>query len=199
MQDHTLKFGYAALRTLLHEKTEEKLKDDAKPVKSKEPEQKKQEPKPAPTTAQTPSTRDVNRAKKDEERRLLVVPHTGGGMSNVGRATRGRMMSDSKGLLRDLGVTRSFPGDDIEQAIAIMKKAIESNEVMGAAYGNVKMNTTDGKTFGVVTMKELPVLDGVRFAAYTLHAAINAGLYSPKKPMATAKSTSGSVVLKHDD
>ena len=93
-----------------------------------------------------------------------------------------RATDDPKGLLKDLGITKSVAGNDLSQALKVINLAIHTNPLMSQAYSGAKeiSETIKGKNSPQkiisIKMGSLDRKNGVRFLAHTLTAAVNANI-----------------------
>ena len=199
--------GINALHSILNEKAKNTQKKESVPDKPKIAEKpKKKEPVPEKSIEKKPevkpeidkpTSREQKKEISSEKASKIVKVQTGGGWSKASQLVKGRMVSDPRGLMKDMGITNSFSGTDIDQAIAIMQTAIRKNDVMSDAYKSIRKTMQDTDEAGILSVRELGINDGIRFAAFTLQAAINAGFFNPDKQVAAGKNANGYVVLRH--
>lgn len=160
------------------------------------------------------SESDAPSPQEPTRRRTKKVPpgtiSTAGAFGSGGRAKKfvseagARADADPEGLLEDLGIVKKATGSDLDAALEILQKAIHSNIVMSEAYAGAKKSSESvgtspekQKTMEVVsiTLGKIDRKNGVRFLAYTLEAAKNAGYLELDAGLQFSQSAESDIIV----
>lgn len=141
--------------------------------------------------------------KKDEKPSILTKGAfgSGGRSRSFVASAKARAESDPKGLMKDLGITSSSSGDDLEKVLRILNAAIHSNGLMSQGYVGVSRRSDtlagekDAREVVTIKMSSLDRKNGIRFLAHTLTAAQNAGFLNLKKSVQFAIGSTHPIII----
>lgn len=114
---------------------------------------------------------------------------------------KARAESDPKGLLKELGISGSVSGTDLEKVQKILNSSIHSNSLMSRAYMGTRV--TKDKPKGqkteqdVVAIKlgEIDRKNGIRFLAHTLRAATNSRYLELEKSVQFSSGENNELII----
>jgi hypothetical protein len=137
--------------------------------------------------------------EEKEEKRGKVTARPGrGNIKSYIRKAKSRAESDPSGLMKDLGVTRSFidqldSKDFREIVVAVIRKAITYNIAMSEAF--VGIRHLEGTDFASIKVNKIDSRDGIMFMSHMLKAAQKSELLRLDKDIKVARNGQDTVEI----
>jgi len=114
---------------------------------------------------------DVGKGAKDDlpDIKYKVVA------SFPGRPHKELRLADPRAVFKELGITKSFPGETIIHSIKSLLDRAKNHSVINQSYGKVDTVDDDGKKGVVVDLKGLDAKNGARYMRILLIYAFKLG------------------------